>query len=328
MNVIEQIYIGLGIVWWSYYVSRLLGHGRDPQFLRFPWLMLWLSAYLTGFGYLFNSYYVLQRLDTIVLPQWNVPFAMIARTSLYFFVAALYTISLKKLLHVTLVRITFVSLLLAEALNLSLMIILQNTPYSTIYWCSHLIIFFGNIPAFVVLGTAGGNTQMMSDIALAHHFWQSLLQFFLFACVIFNVLAAIYGLSLQASNVYSIWQILAYGCSSISILCLAIVTAPDTWLYKTLYPVHVIRYRKLHHLCLLIARELEIVEPNFTTKEGDIHVRIHAAVIYVLDNLPFLNNESLLKKQITSKMQGHEDLQQIIVNLSKSKATRWFDNIK
>ncbi|MCA9886137.1 MAG: hypothetical protein KC708_24360 [Anaerolineae bacterium] len=318
MNIIEQLYLGLGIIWWFYYLSRLLQHRRDPQFLRFPWLMLWLSAYLTGFGYLFNSYYVLQRLDTIALPQSDAPLAMIVRTSLYFFVAAIYTISLKKLLHVTLVRITFVSLLLAEALNLSLMITLQNAPYSTIYWCSHLIIFFGNIPAFVVLGTAGGNTQM-NDIALAHHFWQSLLQFFLFACVIFNVIAAIYGLSLQASNIYSVWQILAYGCSFLSILCLAIVTAPDTWLYKTLYPLHVIRFRRLQHLCLLIARDMEVVEPNFTIEEDDIHVRTHAAVVYMLDNLPFLKDDSHLKEQLSSAIERNQDLQQIIVHLSSIK---------
>ena len=312
MNIVEQLYFLCAIIRWLYYLPRLYQHAHDPQFLKNPWLTLWLGAYLTGINYMFNSYYILTELEHAWFPNTHIPLANICRIILFLSVSFMYLINLQQTSDQSHLWVPMLSLAVAAGVAIGLQFLIQDNTYLRNYWLGTLSVILGAVPATIVLNNSAQLPKEMNDIRLAHFIWHILYQSLLSLGALMSFIAAIYGLASNLTDPYSLWQVLAYGFSALAMITLAIVTLPDNLLIKTLYPVHLIRYRRIKRISDDVARELGMHPQAFS---GDIQSKEYAAIVFLLDNEPFLSEASEIKQQIQETMSGTNDVGELVRRL-------------
>ena len=302
---LDVAHLAVVIIWISYYCVRLIQHSHNFVFLKMPWLILWVNGYVFGWCYILNNYSLQIHLQRALLPLTVFPITIIAKLVVYSLVYFLffYTLRFYSPYH----KAWYREAILITSLGMSCIVITslwsQSQPFHILFWVGDLLLFLNAMLALVMLLQVSQrfNNRVIPTIEYIHLVWFTGCVLFAGISLTFTFISAVDGLMTQRLFVRDNWLEMGYITYTFALICMAILTSPDEFLYRTAYPLRLIRIRKLNRLYFYILSSILVSEryPISPYRMGqNAEYAIYERVISILDMYPFLDSNNDIFQQL------------------------------
>lgn len=320
MHSIEAFHIVIVFLWWTYYIRRMFNHAHDDQFLKHPWLTLWLSAYFVGLAHTLNSYYVQSTLEATLFEFTDVPLIAIIKLALFVFIPYFNMRLMRPYIGDR--RLKVVGLLITAGFMISttVLLLLRSEAYEVVFWSGNIAIVICSLPIGLGSSATLGLFDKTDDLSLVHLLWYGVFHIFAMLALLASAFSGLIALSSNGSEIYTMPQIVSYLLGAVSLFGLAMMTSPDTIIYRTSFPIKLWRYFRLRRLTRAIVLELGLSLPT----QNSLHIEridetLHQEVIWIMDALPYLSSDSQLRQQIEHVMKEQLSATELITSLTDVK---------
>ena len=302
---LDIIHLAVVIIWISYYCVRLIQHSRNHVFLKMPWLILWIIGYLFGLCYIINNYsaqiywrHALQSLTDFPITVIIKLIVFSSVTFLFFYTMRFYS-PFDKALYGEVIVINLLSISCIIVISLWM----QSVPFRILFWVGDILLFVNGMFALAVLLHLfkQSNNKVIPSIEHIHFIWFIGCNLFAGVSLLFTTISAMDGLVTQRLNVRDNWLELGYMTYTLALICMAVLTSPDEFIYWTGYPLRLLRIRKLNKLYFYILSSISIPEryPLSPYRIGQqTEYAIYERVISILDLYPFLDSNDDVFQQL------------------------------
>lgn len=307
------------IMWWTYYVVRLFNHARDEQFLKMPWMYLWLAGYNVAWCYTLNHFWVLERLESSIFSFTQFPIASLLFVSVYLIQLTSFLWMVQRA-FTQLLRVVFLVLVTIYAIAVGAH--LTQLPYVTLYRIDIILIYISTLMGgFTLLYILRKQIRFpASHIEFAHLCWFSMF------CILSSIglglitLNAVAGLPDNLTVVETPLQAIGYSLNALAMASLMILTGPDTWLYRSIYPYRLWQYHKLLQMKDFILHHIEIdpiITHSSSEKPLNIEIAIHETMVTVLDYYPYLLGNDVLRNNLATIEANSQDLETMLFKITR-----------
>lgn len=285
-----------------------------------PWLFLWISAYILGWFYFLNHFFILDYLDNTVLISTNFPLVSIIFVSLIvaYMVGSLQVLEIHFSKRFVFTRIVITLIYISALINH-----FRIQPYVELYWQNSIVVYVIILIASISLyGTTWKYRQYPKDnLELAHMIWYGIYATFF---GIANLLIAINGARGLLGFIIipeNSLQYVAYTCNLIGMVAINIMVLPDDILFHTLYPIRIWQYQRLRTLGMKIHHDIKHKKNIFpiSDSENDLDTQIHQTLISILDDYPYLDKDHDLRNQLWQIEQSSADFEELLWQILRIK---------
>lgn len=321
----DFIHLLVVIIWLIYYSLRLIQHSHNHVFLKMPWLILWITTYVFGWCYVLNNYSAQVYLQHTLLPLTDFPITIIAKLAVNSFVYFLffYTMRFYSPYH----KAWYREITLITSLCISCIIVchlwIQLQSFHILFWVGDILLFVNAMLALAMLLQVSQRfkNQAIPTIEYIHFIWFTGCVIFASIGLVCSTISAVDGLITQRLSVRDNWLELGYIAYIFALICMAGLTSPDEFLYRTGYPLRLLRIHKLNKLYFYILSSVQISEryPISAYRIGQhTEYAMYERVISIFDIYPFLDSSDDLfqqLKQVENQYDSYLDCAEALMRL-------------
>jgi hypothetical protein len=310
---LDAVHLIIVIIWIIYYCLRLLQHSHNHVFLKMPWLILWINGYVFGWCYILNNYSVQIYLQHAFLPLTNFPITIIVKLVVYSLVYFIFFFTMR--FYSPYHKAWYREVILITSICVSCIVLtilwMQSQPFHILFWVGDILLFVNAMLALVMLLQVSRRfkDRVIPTIEYIHFIWFAGCVLFAGISLTFTTFSAIDGLITQRLFVRDIWLEIGYLTYTFALICMAGLTSPDEFLYRTGYPLRLLRIRKLNRLYFYILSSILVTEhyPISPYRVGqNAEHAIYERVISILDMYPFLDSNDDIFQELKRIENQHD----------------------
>lgn len=318
-----MIFLVAIIICWCNYTIRIINHSRDRVFWKMPWSFLWASAYILGWFYTLNHYFILDYLDNVILSSLNFPITGLVFVSLIvvYTVSSLHVLKDKFNTSFTTAKGIIGLIYVISALNH-----FREQDYMMLYWQNSITVYVIILVAsFSLYSTSWKHPQYPADnLELAHTTWYSIFAMFFGIANLLIAINGVRGILGYIDTPEITLQYVAYACNLIGMFAINIMVLPDDILFRTIYPVRVWQCRRLRALSRHIRQHIKDKKYFIPHNDNEklLDTRTHQILIDILDDYPYLEKDIPLRDrlwQIEQSTKNREELLWQILQINPEK---------